>query len=106
MLNAVFHSFKDSIEAGRVRYGDFAQHLSVKLNISFFTAVDELAVSYSPLSTGGAQPGNPQSSEFPFSPSAVGAGVDSRPYSSLFGQAIQMTRSSMMAFDPLENSFS
>jgi len=47
-------SVSDSIEALRVSNSNFAQHLSVELNVSFFAAVDELAVSYSSLPTSSA----------------------------------------------------
>jgi hypothetical protein len=49
---SVLGGFNNSIECVWVSNGDFAEQFSVELNIGLFTAVDELAVSYTSLSAG------------------------------------------------------
>jgi len=84
-------SLNDSIEALWVGNSDFAQDFSVQLNVGFFAAVDELAVSYAPLPAGCAQAYNPQTSEIPFSAFTVDPSIDGCPHDCFFGLVIQPT---------------
>jgi hypothetical protein len=71
-----FSEFYDSIEPLRVRYGNLAEHLAIKLDIGLLAAVDKLAVSYVTLTAGCTKPRNPQPSEVPL----ASLSVDSRPH--------------------------
>jgi hypothetical protein len=66
----------NSVKSLRVGYGDFAQHFAIQLDVGFFAAVDELAVSNVPLPTGCTEAHYPEASEISFAAFAVDAGVD------------------------------
>jgi len=100
-----FGSLDDGVEAFGVGYSNFAQHFPVQGDVGFFTAVDELAVSYASLPARCAQACNPQTPEIPFPAFAVDSSINGRPHSSFLGEAIQPTCGTAMALYCFEDSF-
>jgi hypothetical protein len=75
------------------------------LNVGFFAAVDELAVSYTALATSSTEAYNPESTEISFAAFAVNSSPDGGSYDSFFGQAINVTCRSAASLCCFEDSF-
>jgi hypothetical protein len=98
-------SFYDSVEGLRVVNSYFAQHFPIQGNFGFFTAVNEFAVPYAPLTACCAQSGNPQAPEVAFSEFSADSSVDCRPDTGFFCQPIQPASGTAMTFYCFEDSF-
>lgn len=93
------------VKAGGVFNGNFAQHLAVKLNICFFAAADELAVSYPPLPAGSTEPDNPKAAEVSFFASSVDSRIDLGAAESFLCRPIATPCSTVIALYSSQDSF-
>jgi len=95
----------DGIETRRIGNGDLAEHFSVQRDFGLLAAVDELTIPHAALPAGCAQSRNPQTSEIPFSISAVNSSIDVGPHRGFFGHTIEPTCGATMSLYRFENSF-
>src|SRR5207245_6647114 len=75
----VFGQLDDPGECLRVEHSDVRKNLSVQLHLRKLKAMNQLAITQAPHSTGSTEANNPQTPEHPLADSAVPAGVHSVP---------------------------
>jgi hypothetical protein len=99
------NAFEQTVETGRVVNGDFAHHLSVQADVGLSQGGNEAGIADASHAAGGAEPGDPQSSEFAFSIPSVAEREASAADIGFLGETVEMARCSALSAGLLEGLF-